>query len=193
MTARIRYLTHPEVVIDPHKDIRFWSLSAQGRARVQALADSGILAGTRRVISSAEVKALETAEPLARSLGCEVEICEGTHENDRSATGFLPPLDFEAVADAFFAKPEQSIRGWETALAAQMRIVTWAQHCLAKGGAGDVLFVGHGAVGTLLWCHLAGKAIDRTYDQKAGGGCIFDFAAATHAKTGWTKFEDFRG
>jgi len=41
-----------------------------------------------------------------------------------------------------------------------------------RGGrdrAGDVLFVGHGAVGTLLFCHYSGVAIDRAYDQPADG------------------------
>lgn len=36
-------------------------------------------------------------------------------ENDRSSTGFLPPEEFEVVADAFFAQPGVSVRGWETA------------------------------------------------------------------------------
>jgi hypothetical protein len=38
-----------------------------------------------------------------------------------------------------------------------------------------VLFVGHGAVGTLLFCHYSGFAIDRAYDQPAGGGQYFAF------------------
>lgn len=30
------------------------------------------------------------------------------HENDRSATGFLPPPEFEAVANQFFANPHKA-------------------------------------------------------------------------------------
>jgi hypothetical protein len=44
-------------------------------------------------------------------------------ENDRSATGFLPPEEFERVADEFFGSPEKSARGWERAGDAQVRIV----------------------------------------------------------------------
>jgi hypothetical protein len=34
----------------------------------------------------------------------------------------------------------------------------------------DIAIVGHGGTGTLLYCHLAGVAIDRRYDQPATNG-----------------------
>lgn len=186
--ARRLYLTHPQVRIDPAQEVTRWSLSDLGRARVLALASSGALAGIGRVISSAEVKAVETAEPLAAALGCRVEVRAGMHENDRSATGYLPEAEFEAVADAFFAHPAQSIRGWETAIAAQRRIVTEVEECLRDCDSG-VLFVGHGAVGSLLWCHLAGVGISRAHDQIAGGGCVFDFDAVRANGAKWAALE----
>ncbi|MDB6178726.1 phosphoglycerate mutase family protein [Paracoccus sp. Z330] len=171
MPATIRYLTHPQVLIEPNKDVRKWSLNQAGFDRVAALAARpGALIGTGRVISSPEIKALETAAPLARALGLELETRPRMHENDRSATGFLPPEEFETVADQFFAAPDDSARGWETANQAQRRIVTEIQTCLATPGDGDVLFVGHGAVGTLLFCALSRIGIDRRYDQGPGGG-----------------------
>ncbi|SDW32853.1 histidine phosphatase family protein [Roseicitreum antarcticum] len=177
MSVTIRYLTHPQVHVDPATDVRRWSLNPVGAARVAALvARPGALCRTRRVISSDEVKALETARPLADALGASLEIRPLMHENDRSATGFLPPAVFEEVADAFFAAPQHSVRGWETALAAQARIVAEVDVCLAGPQGGDVLLVGHGAVGTLLYCALSGVGIDRAYDQGAGGGgCWFGF------------------
>lgn len=98
------------------------------------------------------------------------------HENDRSSTGFLPPLEFEDVADQFFANPNQSVRGWETAICAQTRILQEVDKCLQSGKSGDILIVGHGAVGTLLYCALANLPISRKYDQgSGGGGCYFAF------------------
>lgn len=188
----VRYLTHPQVVIDPAKPIPDWSLSTVGAARVAALAaQPGALSATTRVISSAETKALETARPLALALGVALEIRPAMHENDRSATGFLPPHEFEAVADAFFANPRESIRGWETALAAQTRIVAEVEACLASGGKGDLLIVGHGGVGTLLFCALSGLAIDRRFDQgPGGGGCWFQFDRTTRRPpSGWQPME----
>ncbi|WP_367646840.1 histidine phosphatase family protein [Ruegeria arenilitoris] len=167
----VRYLTHPQVQIDPAVDIPDWSLNDVGRSRVSRLAESlGVLRGTTRIISSQETKAIETAQPLAVALGLELEMRQDMHENDRSATGFLPPVEFEGVADQFFAHPNVSVRGWETASAAQDRIVRAVKSCLSEHGEGDILFVGHGGVGTLLFCALAQLPIDRRYDQGPGGG-----------------------
>ncbi|WP_246055046.1 histidine phosphatase family protein [Paracoccus gahaiensis] len=151
----------------------------------------GALSGTRRVVSSDETKAIETASPLARALGVTLEIRPKMHENDRSATGFLPPSEFETVADQFFAEPTKSVRGWETAEDAQRRIVTEVEACLAGPQEGDVLVVGHGGVGTLLFCALSGSGIDRCFDQgPGGGGCWFAFDAQDRMpRRGWQPME----
>ena len=170
-----RYLTHPQVRIDREIPVPEWQLSDLGRARVEALARSGSLRGTKHVISSAETKATQTAKIFATSLGIDFKVRPGMHENDRSATGYLEPKDFEATADLFFAQPTKSIRGWETAVRAQVRIVTEVEDALSGLAIdGDILFVGgHGAVGTLLYCHYARLAISRQHDQPAGGGNYF--------------------
>ncbi|SMO32419.1 histidine phosphatase family protein [Paracoccus laeviglucosivorans] len=192
MSRIARYLTHPQVQVDPLVPVPEWSLNAVGHARVAALAATPAALGrTNRIISSAEVKALQTAHPLADALGLAVETRPAMHENDRSATGFLPPDEFERVADQFFAHPTQSVRGWETAQAAQARILAEVDACLAGHAQGDVLFVGHGGVGTLLYCALAGQPIDRRFDQgPGGGGCWFEFDIATRKPaSGWQPIE----
>ncbi len=190
MAIKVRYLTHPQVAVDPAVPVPLWSLSAIGAARVRALAGSDALRGTRHVISSAEVKAVETAEPLARTLGLPVVQREAMHENDRSATGFLPPAEFEAMADAFFGSPDMSVRGWETARAAQARIVAEVEAVLSGPLDGDVLLVGHGAVGTLLWCALSGQPISRSHDQLPGGGCWYGFPLQGRIpESGWQAME----
>ncbi|MPZ09517.1 MAG: histidine phosphatase family protein [Kiloniellaceae bacterium] len=189
--TRVRYLTHPQVQVDPLVPVPRWGLSAEGRARVEALATAGWLAGTTRIVSSGERKALETATILAAALNLDVEIREAMHENDRAATGFLPPPAFEAVADAFFAQPTVSVSGWERAVDAQARIVREAEAVLAREMAGDLLFVGHGAVGTLLYCHYAGLAIARVHDQPAGGGHYFVLAwEDRRVLHPWRRMED---
>jgi broad specificity phosphatase PhoE len=192
MLRFVRYLTHPQVLIEPLKDVRRWSLNSVGSARVSALAARlGVLSQTHRVISSDETKALETAGPLALALGVKLEIRAQMHENDRSATGFLPPEEFEEVADKFFAEPSKSVRGWETAKAAQRRILAEVHACLEGPQDGDVLFVGHGGVGTLLFCALADVGIDRRFDQgPGGGGCWFEFSLVGRKPLqGWQPME----
>lgn len=191
MAFTVRYLSHPQVIVDPEKEVTKWSLTAQGRACVIRLATSGVLAGTTRVISSAETKAVETATPLAQALNCTVEIRARMHENDRSATGFLAPAVFEEVADRFFAQPDARAEGWETARAAQARITREVDACLSDHSTGDVLFVGHGAVGTLLFCALSDLEISREHDQGPGGGGNY-FAFDSEARrpcSGWLPME----
>src|ERR1700754_3848367 len=93
-TDIVRYLTHPQVQIDPDVPVPQWGLSPVGRARTEALVNAGWLAGTTQIVSSAERKAIETAEIIAGQLGIMIEIREAMHENDRSATGFLKPVEF---------------------------------------------------------------------------------------------------
>jgi broad specificity phosphatase PhoE len=191
MTTHIRYLTHPQVKIEPAVPVPSWGLSDVGRTRAEALADAGWLSGTTQIISSGERKAIETATIIAGELKVPVEVRDAMHENDRSATGFLAADEFETVADQFFAHPLASIRGWERAIDAQLRIVREVERVLARNRSGDLLFVGHGAVGTLLFCHYSGFAIDRAYDQPAGGGHCFtlvkDGRRVLHP---WRRMED---
>ncbi len=186
----IFYLSHPEVTIDPAVPVPQWGLSAVGRARLLAVRDAAWLRPCRRLVTSAEQKAVETAEIVAEVTAAVVEVRPAMHENDRTATGFLPPAEFERVADRFFAEPDRAVRGWERAVDAQARIVAEVEAVLA-GHDPEVplLLVGHGAVGTLLFCRLAGVAIDRRFDQKRGGS-VMAFAGDTRRpRFGWTPME----
>ena len=191
MTVHIRYLTHPQLKIEPAVPVPSGGLSDVGRIRTEALANAGWLSKTTQIISSGERKAIETAAIIAGQLKVTVEVRDAMHENDRSTTGFLAPDEFETVADQFFAHPLVSIRGWERAIDAQLRIVREVERVLARNRSGDVLFVGHGAVGTLLFCHYSGLAIDRTHDQPGGGGHCFtlvrDGRRVLHP---WRRMED---
>jgi hypothetical protein len=95
MTCLVRYLTHPQVRIDPAVPIPAWSLSSVGRARAEVLANKGSFLDTTQIIASGERKAIETAEIIAAKLNIDLEVREAMHENDRSATGFLAPEEFE--------------------------------------------------------------------------------------------------
>ncbi len=182
------YVSHPQVRVDATVPVPDWSLSDVGRARAEAFAQPG-LAAYGRVISSTEVKAKETAAILAAALRLPVEVRADMHENDRSATGFLPEPEFQQVANIFFARPEDSVRGWERAVDAQARIVAAVSAALAEADGIPAIFVGHGGVGTLLLCHLAGLPISRAHDQPpVGGGCWFRNAGAPPDR--WRAMED---
>ena len=163
----LRYVSHPEVAIDPAVPVPSWGLNATGRARTIAMLTQPWIGDVGRLICSDEQKALDTAEIVGAHLGLAPEVRPRTHENERS--GYLPPDEFEATAAQFFAHPTESIRGWERAVDAQARIVEALRDVIDGDTDGDVMVVGHGGVGTLLQCWLAGLDIDTRHDQRAAG------------------------
>ncbi|MBZ9673574.1 phosphoglycerate mutase family protein [Mesorhizobium sp. B2-1-8] len=184
------YITHPQVQIDATIPVPDWGLSDVGRARAHAMLDQPWIASIGRVVSSGERKAIETAEVLGRHLNLAVQVRQRMHENDRSATGFLPPPEFEAVADQFFANPHESVRGWERAIDAQQRIVSEVEAVLDVNDAGNIAFVGHGGVGTLLLLSLSDRQISREADQPAGGGNYFAYdLGARRLIHGWRPID----
>ncbi|MBW6423425.1 phosphoglycerate mutase family protein [Rhizobium sp. XQZ8] len=189
------YITHPQVRIDPDVPVPKWGLSDIGRARAEQAAQSDWAKRLGRIVSSDETKAIETAQVLAAAAGISIEIAEDTHENDRSATGFLPPPEFEKAADWFFANPNDSFKGWERAADAQARIVSAVQRILADHDPNvPIAFVGHGGVGTLLKCHLAKTPIGRDRDQPGGGGNLYCFGLADRIiSCDWTPIEIWKG
>ncbi|MGH1479185.1 MAG: histidine phosphatase family protein [Geminicoccales bacterium] len=191
MTNLVRYLTHPQVRIDPSVPVPSWGLNDVGRARVRTLIEAGWLSGTTVIVSSGERKAIETAEPIAAAIGVAFDVRETMHENDRSATGFLEASEFERVANDFFSHPTVSVCGWERAVDAQDRIVREVETVLARATDGDVLLVGHGAVGTLLFCHYSNLSISRVHDQPNGGGHYFSLATdGRRVLHPWRRMED---
>ncbi|MCV3239269.1 histidine phosphatase family protein [Mesorhizobium sp. ZC-5] len=189
------YLTHPQVVIDPQVPVPDWGLSDVGRARLTAIAGRDWVRSLGHVFASTEKKAIEGAKIIATAASCRVETVEEMGENDRSATGFLPPPEFEKAADWFFANPSQSFHGWETADAAQARIASAVEAAIARSSRDrPVAFVGHGGVGTLLKCHLGGLPISRIRDQPGGGGNVFAFGLSDRRLLcDWTPVEIFEG
>ncbi len=185
----LRYVTHPDVDVDPTIPVERWTLSARGEQRARAMLERPWVPEVRRIVSSDETKAVRTAEILAEHLGLEVEVLDGLGENDRSATGFLPPEEFEAMADRFFAEPECSVRGWERAVDAQARVVVALEPVLAAAATTETVVAGHGGVGTLWYCALSGRAIDRRHDQPGQGHYLTVDAATATVRHAWRPID----
>ena len=185
--AILRFVTHPQVRISAEIPVPRWGLSEVGRARAEQWVKQAWVEHTDRIVSSGETKALETAAILSMKIGVPVEVRHALHENDRSSTGFVPPDRFEVLANAFFASPNESVEGWETSAAAQQRIVAATADLVDPPSHNDrdLIIVGHGAVGSLLLCHLLGVPIDRSHDQVGrdaapGGGNYWAFDTSDH-------------
>ncbi|WP_404402879.1 histidine phosphatase family protein [Pelagibacterium halotolerans] len=167
--STLLFVSHPEVTVDSNMPVEQWQLSAVGVERMRAFSRSSIPSKVRAIWSSTETKAIEAAGILGGALGLGIRVSKDLGENDRSATGFLPPAEFEAVADAFFASPATSVRGWERAIDAQTRVREAVTRIVSEHTDGDLAIVAHGAVGTLMYCALSGNAIARSFDQPFQG------------------------
>jgi broad specificity phosphatase PhoE len=189
----VHFITHPEVSIDPTVPVPDWPLSPVGIRRMRLAMERPWLAAVRSVFCSAERKAMDAAGIMANHLGVSPIVVETLSENDRSATGYLARSEFEAVADEFFARPDDSVRGWERAADAQRRIVNAVERVVLISVAGaDTAIVSHGGVGSLLLCHLKGVPISRSHDQPGeGGGNFFSFDAADrHLLSEWRRIDE---
>jgi broad specificity phosphatase PhoE len=185
-------ITHPNVVISSDVPVPRWPLSELGKQRMRAGLKQPWVRDVTSVYCSTEQKAIDGAQILASHLSVAVQQVEELGENDRSATGFLPPEEFERVADEFFGAPEKSVRGWERAADAQARIVRAVEQIALKDKTGGTIaIVSHGAVGTLLYCHLAGEPIARRWDQPPnGGGNYYGFTLSPRAAHFWWRAFD---
>lgn len=188
MRRRVLFITHADVVIDPDVPVPDWPLSDRGRARHQAFNHNPAIRGVSAIHASLERKARDAAAILASATGLTPTPTRALHENDRSATGYRPRAEFEALADRFFAEPATSVLGWERAIDARARIVGCVAAILAADRTrGDIALVAHGGVGALLLSHLLRAPISRGFDQPGtGGGNWFAFDARSGAVIhGW--------
>ncbi len=188
----VYFITHPDVVIDPAVPVPQWPLSARGRERMEKMLAQPWIDGIGAVYCSTEQKAIDGAEILAGRLAIGYTMIAELGETDRSSTAYLPKDEHSVLAQAFFAQPETSVRGWERAIDAQRRIVRAVESVIAGDkGAGDITIVSHGGVGTLYLCHLKGRPI--SWDERqpgANGGCYFCFAAQGKAlQHGWQPID----
>ncbi|MBA4011768.1 MAG: histidine phosphatase family protein [Phenylobacterium sp.] len=191
--ATLYFLTHPEVIIDPAVPIAEWGLSDVGRRRMERFIGDARCQGLTAVYSSAERKATDGAAIASTVLGIPHVIDAELGENDRSSTGYLAPPEFWQVVELFFQHPDESIRGWEPARAAQDRIVRAVKRLVAnEQSTGDILVVSHGGVGRLLAASLQGVEIGQE-DRPAhpGGGCWLEIDRRTLAiRRTWQAIPD---
>jgi broad specificity phosphatase PhoE len=187
----IYYMSHPDVVVDPDVPVPAWPLSEQGLRRMAIAAKLSFVRRVGAIYSSDEKKALDGAHILGQASGLTPKIQPDLGENDRSSTGYLPQDQFLSHVHAFFAEPEKSVGGWESAVDAQARIVRAVKSIQNLEGAKDIVIVAHGGVGALLLTSLLGRPISMNQEQPgSAGGNWYSFDAEQWAlKSGWLPFE----
>ena len=175
--STVYYFTHTQIRVDPATPVRDWHLSDEGRARLLRVVNAPWVSRVTRVVASSEYRAIETAHIFAARRNLPVEVNSEIGDSLRPSSEFLSVMDLDKTVDAFFTRPQESARpGWETAADAQRRVAAGIDALLTDTTVdGDLLIIGHGRIGTLLLCHLAGLPISRDHFQPTPGGNLFAF------------------
>jgi broad specificity phosphatase PhoE len=166
--AKLFFITHPEVVINPEVPVPLWDLSEVGRRRLRSLLRKPWINNIGFIYSSEETKASSAGEAIARHVSSPHVTLAALGEVDRSSTGYLEMDEHDHAVAELFRNPEVSYQGWERAIDAQDRIVSFVKLIDAEVEKGaSIAIVSHGGVGTLLMCHIKCVHISR---DEAGPG-----------------------
>lgn len=136
--------------IDPSFPAKEWVLSNEGRRRARILGERLDRYSLDLIVSSAEPKAIETAEIAAGVLNVRMEVVEGLHEHERVNAGFLEKERFEQSIRQFYEQPADLIFGEETADCAYDRFANAVFGILDRSCRENLAIVTHGTVLSLL-------------------------------------------
>lgn len=164
MPNEIVFLRHAETLVSPDSPASEWHLAPSGQSESYELAASGVLGKIDAIVSSDELKAIETAEPFARILGLEIERNHNFRELNRNAGPFLGREEYISCVRDLLSNPSAQPNGWECAADALTRTKSGVQQIMSQHGLKRVLVVSHGLVLTLYFADLQAtmhEAFDR--------------------------------
>jgi broad specificity phosphatase PhoE len=155
---RLFLIRHAAPAKDHDVPAREWALSPSGRADAERLAGiltpfapAMIIPGVPgAIVASDEMKAQQTAQPLADRLGMTVDVMAGLHEHERRIVDYLDDETFQATMARFYAEPDKLVFGEETANQALERFSRAVEETLARHPEGDIAIFTHGTVMSLF-------------------------------------------
>jgi broad specificity phosphatase PhoE len=146
MPSDLYLVRHGRTQPDPATAAALWPLSATGRAETARLAAHPRWAEVAGFYASPEEKAIETARLLSEPHGQSLTILTDLREVERGSA-FL--ADYDAAVREFFARPDESVHGWERAVDAGRRVAGCLEQISARAGDRPVAVVSHGLALTL--------------------------------------------
>lgn len=128
-------------------DPTMWPLSERGEDQVRVLAAQPFWTEVKAIVTSDELKAVATVSDIAIQRGIPFFKHEGLRELKRTP-GWLAAYD-ERVREVF-ARPAQSVEGWERAADAQARVLACVDELIARFDPEPFAVVSHGMLIALL-------------------------------------------
>lgn len=148
-------IRHPHTQIDLSVPAHDWGLSDQGRQQVGDLLEAPFWPHIHTIYPSRELKAITAAKEAALRYEIPIIPRSALGEVDRSAY-VAPDQDaYRANVANFFAQPDQSAQGWETAAAAGQRFQQEMAQILSWHEADQhVAIIAHGLILTVVTAAL---------------------------------------
>ncbi len=175
---RMYFITHPVVNIDPRIPPNKWSISEEGWKQVRNLSKELFWKDVDTIFASTEPKANKAAEFWSKKFGIPFSIVDDIQEIDRSSTGFVSQSDLNYIIDRFYSKPEERVRGWESANECLERMVRTINRLTEENRNKNIVIVSHGAIGNLYACKIKGiKPSEHTGQTKIGSWFVLDLEA----------------
>jgi broad specificity phosphatase PhoE len=139
---------------------REWRLTAEGRRRCGPLALQLAPYNLDLVVTSKELKAIETGELTAQRLGIPCHVAENLHEHERqTAPYFGTKAEFIEAIKELFSNPAELVFGDETAIEALERFSGAVERVMEVYSRENIAIVTHGTVLSLFVSQLTGCAI----------------------------------
>ncbi len=155
MTPHLILIRHSISQQDARVSAHHWSLTEEGRARCAALAERIQPYQPAVIVSSAEPKAVQTAEAVAGILGLPHKTETGLHEQLRESEPYRTQTEFEARIRRLLENPSQLVFGEETGDAAYLRFQAAIDAILRRHPNQNVTAVTHGTVLSLFLARVA--------------------------------------
>nr|WP_321979879.1 histidine phosphatase family protein [uncultured Cohaesibacter sp.] len=191
----VRYLIHPQSLDTLSSPQGACALDDDARARAEAFARSGLLDGTAYIFSSSHAITRQTASVIGDLLSILPIVDAEMDESDTLISDALPEMGLvDRFKSLFSPKKEQAASQGESAMDAQDRIaaayLSAMERVLTSGMRGDVLMVGHGGVGALLFCYLSGQGIGAEFTPPPSGYYFTYDWGARKMLHGWQAMEE---
>jgi broad specificity phosphatase PhoE len=173
------FVRHSQTWPDSDIPSREWFLSKEGRRRCEPLAVRLQPYDLDLIVTSVELKAVETGELVAKRLRIPCRAAANLHEHEReSASYFETRAGFVEAVRNLFAYPDKLIFGDETGLAAKQRFEKAVDSVMVANPRENIAIVTHGTVLSLFVSDLTGCEI-YPFWQKLGMPAVLAFSYPT--------------
>jgi broad specificity phosphatase PhoE len=151
---RLYLVTHAHTQQQQDVDTTGWVLSAEGVRQAAQLSRQPFWAEVDRIALSSEPKTRLTVQPVLRERNLPV-LVEPRFDELRRGVSWID--DYTARVAQVFARPEDSIGGWEPAATALARFLDGIAELRRRFSGETLALVGHGLTLSLYRAYLLGR------------------------------------